>query len=142
MPPQPPQVFSIRFEALFPCTGTLCCSIYLAPQLFLPVYLHVNVGPPGPQSTVSPGLPAATLPDLVLQPLPCHESSLPLPPVGMNVSSLTPWLSDFHTVQFSVSSGCFLFLNVLWSFWLCEEAQCVYLCLHLGRKFTCSFLSQ
>ena len=29
----------------------------------------------------------------------------------MNVSSLTPWLSDFHTVQFSVSSGCFLFLN-------------------------------
>ena len=32
-------------------------------------------------------------------------------PVWMNVSSLSPWLSDFHTVQFSVSSGCFLFLN-------------------------------
>ena len=25
----------------------------------------------------------------------------------MNISSVTPWLSDFHTVQFSVSSGCF-----------------------------------
>ena len=25
----------------------------------------------------------------------------------MNVSSLTPWLSDFHTVLFSVRSGCF-----------------------------------
>ena len=34
----------------------------------------------------------------------------------MNVSSLTPWLSDFHTVQFSVSSGCvfvFKFVVVL-----------------------------
>ena len=28
--------------------------------------------------------------------------------------------------DFSVSSGCFLFLNLLLSFiWLCEEAQCV-----------------
>ena len=75
---------------------------------------------------------------------PCHESSLtgcqslPLLPVWMNVSSLTPRLSDFHTVQFSVSSGCFLFLNLLSFFWLCEEAQFVYLCPHLGRK--CIFI--
>ena len=55
-------------------------------------------------------------------------------PVWMNVSSLTPWLSDFHIIRFSVSSGCFLFLNLLFSFWLCEEAQCVYLRLHLGQK--------
>ena len=41
--------------------------------------------------------------------------STPLP-VWMNVSSLTPWLSDFHTVLFSVSSGCFLFLNCCPSF--------------------------
>ena len=27
--------------------------------------------------------------------------------VWMNVCNLTPWLSDFHTVQFSVSSGWF-----------------------------------
>ena len=37
--------------------------------------------------------------------------SLPLLPVWMNVSSLSPWLLDFHRVQFSVSSSCFLFLN-------------------------------
>ena len=42
--------------------------------------------------------------------------SLPLLPVWMNVSSLTPWLSNFHTVRFSVSSGCFLFLNCYSSF--------------------------
>ena len=61
--------------------------------------------------------------------------SLPLLLVWMNVSSLTPWLLDFHTVLFSVSSGCFLFLNLLLSFfWLCEEEQCIYLCLHLDQK--------
>ena len=55
--------------------------------------------------------------------------------VWMNVSSLTPGSSDFHTVQFPVSSGCFLFLNLLLSlFWLCEEAQSTYLHLHLGWK--------
>ena len=37
--------------------------------------------------------------------------SPPLLPVWMNVSSLSPWLLDFHTVRFSVSSGWFLFLN-------------------------------
>ena len=42
--------------------------------------------------------------------------SPPLLPVWMNVSSLSPWLSDFHTVRFSVSSGCFLFLNCCPSF--------------------------
>ena len=61
----------------------------------------------------------------------------------MNVSSLTPWLWDIHTVWFSVSSGCFLFLNVLLSFFgLCEEAQCIYLCLHLGRKFGAATLKE
>ena len=79
---------------------------------------------------------------------PCLKSSppscpsLPLLPVWMNVSSLTPWLSVFHTVWFSVSSGCFLCLNLLLSLlWLCEEAQCVYLCLHLVQKFWLSFLN-
>ena len=124
-----PKGFLVRgFEALFlpptptPCTETLGCVICLAPQLFLPVYLHSNVGPPSPQATASSSLPATTLPALVLQPPLCHKSSLPtcpsppLLPVWMNVSSLTPWLSDFHTVRFSGSSSCLLFLNLL-SFW-------------------------
>ena len=75
------------------------------------------------------------------QPRPCYESSppgcpsLPLLWVWINVSSLTPWLSDFHSARFSVSSDCFLFLNLLLSFfWLCKKAQCVYLHLHLDQK--------
>ena len=39
--------------------------------------------------------------------------SLPLLPVWMNVSSLTPWLLDFHTVWFS-GSCVFIFC-----FWIC-----------------------
>ena len=64
--------------------------------------------------------------------------SPPLLPVWMNVSFfffLSPCLLDFHAVRFSVSSGYFLFLYLWLSFWLGEEAQCVYLCLHLGWKF-------
>ena len=77
----------------------------------------------------------------VCQPLPhlpwsssCHLAASPLCPsclslpfllVWMNVSSLTLWLLDFHIVQFSGSSGCSLFLNLLLSFfWLCKETQC------------------
>ena len=131
-PPQPPQVFSVRgFEDLFLHVGTLGCVVCFAPKLFLLVYLHAVVG--------LPTLPATASTTPVLQPLPCGESSLPgclSPPlllVWMNVSSLTPWLSDFHTVWFSVSSGCFLFLNLLLSFfWLFRAAKCTYLCLHLG----------
>ena len=60
-------VFNQRFEALFPHTGTLGCSVcYLVHQLLsrwpaaaLPTLLH---NPP---------------PHWVRHPLPCHESSLP-----------------------------------------------------------------
>ena len=85
---------------------------------FLPVYLCTNVAPlgllialPAPlhNPTTSLGPPSATLPQ-VLSLFPGCPSP-PLLPVRMNVSSLSPWLSDFHAVQFSVSSGCFLFLN-------------------------------
>ena len=101
----PTGIFNQWFEALFPHTGTLGCMVcHLVHQLL-------------------PHRPAAALPALlhnmpllwVHQPPPCLESSLPscpslpLLPVWMNVSSLSPWLSDFHTVQFSVSSGCFCF---------------------------------
>ena len=55
--------FSVRgFEGLFPCTGTWGCVVCLAPQLFLQVYSHANVGPPGPPAATSSGLPATTLP--------------------------------------------------------------------------------
>ena len=105
----PTGVFNHWFEALFPPTGTLGCTVcHLVHQLLpclpaaaLPTVLHIS--PPG----------------WVRQPLPCRSSSppgclsLPLLPVWMNVSSLSPWLLEFHTIQFSVSSGYFLFLNVV-----------------------------
>ena len=147
LPPQPPSVFSIRgLRLYFPATGTLGCGVCLAPQSFLLGYPHVNVGPLT--------LPATTSPALVLWPPTCCESSppgclsRPILQVWSNVSALTPWLLDFHTVRFSGISGCFLFLNLLLSFFcLCEEAQCEYLRLHLGWKstsrqffFDCKFL--
>ena len=46
-----PHIFMARvFEAFFSCTGTLGCVVCLAPQLFLLVYLHVNVGLPAAAS--------------------------------------------------------------------------------------------
>ena len=103
---------------------------------------------PALQCATSLGQPAASL-LWVLTPLllagsphgPPPLPRCPSPPlllVWMNVSSLSPWLSwlsEFYTLQFSVSSGCFFVFKLLLSFfWLCEEAQCVYLGLHLGQK--------
>ena len=82
-----------------------------------------------------PCLPWSSSHLLGVSPLHLGCPSPPLQLVWLNVSSLTPWLSDFLTVQFSGSSGYFLFLNLLLSFfWLCKEAKCIYLCLHLGQK--------
>ena len=120
----PTGVFNQRFEALFPHAGALGCMVCFTPPQFPLVYLCVNVGPWGPPVTTLWGLPAAAWPApfhnppphwvhqprrLAVSPLSPGCPSLPLLPVWMNVSSLSPWLSDFHTVQFSVSSGCFLF---------------------------------
>ena len=80
----PTSVFNQMFEALFPLAGALGC-----------VVCHPVHQPPCRESS-PPACP-----------------SLPLLPVWMKVSSLSPWLSDFHTVRFSVSSGCFLFFVVL-----------------------------
>ena len=63
--PQLPQVFSVGgFEALFPCPGTLSRVDCLAPQLFLPVYPHTNVGLPSPPASALPSPPAPTSPTL------------------------------------------------------------------------------
>ena len=99
-------------------------------------FICVNVGLWGLLAAALPALFHNPPPHWVCQSPPCCESSPPLLVVWMNVSSLSPWLLDFHTVLFSVSSGCFFVFKLLLSlFWLCEEAQCVYLCLHLGQKF-------
>ena len=87
----PTAVFNLRCETLFPCTGALGCLVCLPPQLSLPVYLHVTVGPSTPSANAWCGPPAAALPTPVCQPPPRSESSLPnwvsppLLPVCMNV---------------------------------------------------------
>ena len=119
----PTGVFSPRFEALFLCTGALGCAVCFAPQLFLPVDRQWMWD------------------HLLLQPLPCCESSLPqlpvsVPPTGLGecfffISLVVglPYSSIF--CQFWLF---FVFKLLLSFFWLCEEAQCVYLCLHLGQE--------
>ena len=57
----PTGVFSQRFEALFPHAGTLGCGMFLAPQLFLLVYLHADVGPPHLPAYALLGPPATAL---------------------------------------------------------------------------------
>ena len=62
----PTGVFNQWFEALFPQAGALGCEVCFPPQLFLPIYLHENVGPPAPPATLprvlSAQLPVSTPP--------------------------------------------------------------------------------
>ena len=119
--PQPLRVFFIqRLEALFPDTVTLGCTVCLAHQLFLLVYLHMNVG--------LPSLLAATLPTLVCQlpfhPLhrpppcpilqlpPCLESSLPQLPVSAPSTGLD---ESFSFNSLVLRLPCSL---IFWQFWL------------------------
>ena len=134
--PQLPQVFSVwGFEALFPHTGTLGCEVCLAPQLFLPVYLHANVGLPALPVTASPGPPASALPWVLSTQWPISA-----PPSSLDECLFfnswvvgLPYISIF--CEFWYIYILLLFLNLLLSFfWLCEDAQYVYLCLHFGCK--------
>ena len=119
------------------------------PLPFLPVYLCANVGPQGLPATTSWGLLAAAWPApfhnsppcwVRLQPPGC-QSSLPqlpvsAPPTGLDecfffisLGIRLPYSSIF--CQFWLF---FVFKLLLSFFWLCKEAQCVYLRLHLGWK--------
>ena len=122
--PTPMDVFTQRFEALFPHAGALGCSVCFAPCHLSGLSMR-KCGAAGSASHHLVGSARWSL-ACPIRPTVHHISgsgsvfpspvcpgcpSAPLLPVWMNVSSLSPWLSNFHTVQFSVSSGCFLFLN-------------------------------
>ena len=103
------------------------------------------VAPPG-LSACRCGTTSCCLTHLILQLLPCCTSSPPWLPISALPTSLdecfffNSLLSDFFTVRFSGRSGCFLFLNLLLSFfWLCKEAKSIYRCLHLSRKWSKPF---
>ena len=131
LPQQPPRVLTVRgFEGFFSHARTLGCAVCLARQLSLPVYPQANVGPPGLPATASSTQSSSH------SPLHPGCSSPPLLPVWMNVSSLTHSL--VVRLPYSLifwQFWLFLFLNSLLSFfWLCKEANCIYLHLHLSRK--------
>ena len=129
----PTGIFNEWFEALFPRAGTLGCTVYGWIQQLLPHW------------------PAAALPTplhnppprWVRQPPPCQESSPPrlpdsAPPTGLDeclffISLVVGLPYGWIFCQFWLF---FVFKLLLSFFWLCEEAQCVYLCLHLGWKFS------
>ena len=155
-------VFTQRFEALFHCAGALGYVVCFAPQrsswfiyarmwgcgvlpatlpaLFsatlspaLLVYLCVNVGPqgllvvrlPGPLVPHSASLGPATA-TRVLSALAAHSA----PPPGLDEGLF------FYLLGVGLPH-CSIFCQ----FWLCEEAQCVYLHRHLGSfKFPISLL--
>ena len=133
----PTSVFNQLCEALFPCTGTLGYTVCLAPQLFLLVYPHSNVGPPALPAIPSLGPPATTLPRVLFTWLPISA-----PPTSLDecffFNSLVVGLP--YNLIFCQFWLVFVFKMLLPFFWLCEEAQCVYLCLHVGQKSASSFL--
>ena len=110
------------FEAFFSCTGTLGCMVCLTPQLFLPVSLHATVVPP-----------VAALPSSSLSRMPVSAPHTSLDGYFLFNSLFVglPYSSVVVQWQFWIF---FLFLNLLSSFWLCEEAKCIFLHLHLGLK--------
>ena len=119
--PQLLQIFTSRGWSLVSHSGTLGSTVCLPSQWFFPAYRPTNVRPTGPPATF-----------WVVHPLHLSCLSSPLLPVWMNVS-LTPWLSDFHQVWISGSSGCTLFLNLLLSFfWLCKEVKHCYVSIMAG----------
>ena len=137
----PTGVFNQWFEALLPHAGTLGCAVCFTPLPYLLVYLYMNVGARGLLAAAWPAPFHNLPPRWVRQLLPCHKSSPPqlpisTPPTGLDecfffISLVVrlPYSSIF--CQFWL---VFVFKLLLFFFWLCEEAQCVYLCLHLGRK--------
>ena len=131
LPPQPPQVFSIRgLRLYFPVLEPWVVQSVLLPScssqfIWMQMWGHpvCNLLP-----CLSPFCLAACL-------CPYYWSGwmFLLYILGCQTSTEFAFLSVLVV---------FLFLNLLLSFfWLCEEVvQCVYLHLHLGRKFpTCAF---
>ena len=70
--------------------------VCLAPQLFLPVYLHANVGPPAP----------------VLPLLPCQKSSLP------ELSVSAPPTSLDECFFFNSLVAGLPYSSIFWQLWL------------------------
>ena len=117
LPPQPPWVFSIRgLRLYFPVL-----ELWVAWSASLPRcsswFIYARMWGRGvcypphclPCSFYNPPVSGSSL----VAPSPLHPAARLHPAYrsGWMFPFLSPWLSDFLVVRFSVSSGCFLFLN-------------------------------
>ena len=112
----PTGVFNQRFEALFPCWSP-GCAVCLAPQWFLPVYLHAKVGPPGLQSAALLAPPAAASPRVLSAQLPVSA-----PPTGLGECFF------FNSLVVGLPYSL-----VYWQFWLLFVFKCVVVLLLVVR---------
>ena len=124
-------------RGLLPAARPAQFSTTLSPALS--VYLCVNVGL---QDLLVVRLPSPFIPHSAsLGPPQQHKSSLPWLPVSAPPTGLDEcffFISLVVGLPYSLifcQFWLFFVFKLLLSFvWLCEEAQCVYLCLHLGWK--------
>ena len=117
LPPQPPWALSIRgLRLYFPALEPWVVRSATIPTV-CPVYLCANVGLRG---LLVVRLPAPFVP---------HSTSLGPATDKLPVSTPPPGLDD---CLFFISLVSDFLASIFCQFWLCEEAQCVYLHRHLG----------
>ena len=133
--PTPRGVFNQRFEALFLPAGALGCVVCLAP----PHLSGLSVCECGVAGSASGQTACPVCPTLrqsrspVLVPPWQLESSTTRLPVSTPPTGLDECLFFY---LLGVGLPCRL---IFCQFWLCEEAQCVYLCRHLGSPRAIAF---
>ena len=127
LPPQPPWAFSIRglrlyFPALEP---------WVARSALLPAVPGLSVCSCGAAGSAS-GQSACAVRPTLHQSQSHHGHASPLRPgARLRPSYWSGWMSTFYFLGVGLPC-CLIFCQ----FWLCEEAQCVYLRRHLGSPLS------
>ena len=131
--PTPTGIFNQRFEALFPHSGALGYE-GTTHHSACPVLLHSESGPLGLSvhecraTGSASGQTACPVRPTLRQSRSCHSHASPLHPGAcLRPSYLSGYIFLFYLL--GVGLPC---CSIFCQFWLCEEAQCVYLRCHLG----------
>ena len=121
--PTPTGVFNQRFEALFPRAGALGCSVCFTPCCLSGLSVH-ECRAAGSAS----GQTACPFSPTLCQSWSHHGHASPLRPGA----HLHPSYRSGCMFLFSLLGVGLPCRSIFCQFWLCEEAQCVYLRRHLG----------
>ena len=150
----------ISLKALFPRAGALGCVVCLIPRCSsglsmrecgatgsatrhtaCPLLRHSESGPlslsvckcmaagSARGQTACPVPPTLRQSPSPVQSRSCHGNVSPLCPGCLSPPLLPVWMKVYFFYLLGVGLLCRL---VFCQFWLCEDAQCVYICLHLG----------